>query len=93
MKRLIAIIGMLCTLALFTMGNKGCTVDDLLENQLVSEAVLTGPTMDGIADSLWDDVRSITTTLTVPNSSSFDDLYRGDQYELTMRSVYTDSDI
>ncbi|MCH8927910.1 MAG: hypothetical protein IIB39_04245 [Candidatus Marinimicrobia bacterium] len=69
----------------------GPTYDD---NALVSMSVTSAPTMDGNVDALWADARTLTfENVVVPNYSFFWSDYVGDTYNVTAKSVYTDTDI
>ena len=64
------------------------------EFSLVSSRVTAPPIMDGIADALWADARELVIAdVNVPSYYAFWDGYHGDTYGVTVKSVYTDTDV
>jgi hypothetical protein len=68
----------------------GCVIVD--PNELVSIFTKTPPTLDGQVDTVWNRAPETVVDVVVPNYSFFWDGYFGDSYQVTMRSLYTDSD-
>lgn len=63
------------------------------EGTLVSKKVSTGPVMDGTLDDSWQLAKSLEIPVVVPDYEHFDPIYFGKEYEVTLRSMYTDDDI
>ncbi len=78
----------------------GCTHDDqnldeyidgnvtVNQTDLVSKKVTAPPTIDGSIDAVWDDAVALKTTVKVPDANGRFQGYVGDQYNVTLRSVY-----
>jgi hypothetical protein len=87
----------IATLAVFWFS--GCSEDEIVapsydDNALVSAKVTSTPVLDGTVDALWADALTLTISdVTVPNYSFFWSEYVGDTYNVTAKSVYTDTDV
>lgn len=87
MKKTLLLIGLALVIFL-----SGCS-DKTPEDALVSKKVKTGPEMDGMLDDSWQLAKSLEIMVEVPEYEHFDEIYFGKKYDVTLRSVYTDSDI
>ncbi len=62
-------------------------------NELISIFTTIPPTLDGQVDTVWNRAPETVVDVVVPNYSFFWDGYFGDSYQVTMRSLYTASDV
>lgn len=70
----------------------GCS-KSIPENALVSRSIKEAPVLDGVVDDLWTKAKPLTVEVKVPSYSEFDKVYHGKEYSVSMKSLYTDSDI
>jgi Ethylbenzene dehydrogenase len=87
MKKAIVLLCIALTLFLQSCAEK------IPEGVLVSKSVKSGPVMDGKLDDSWQLAKSLEIPVEVPDYKHFAEMYHGKKYDVTLRSVYTDSDI
>lgn len=63
------------------------------EGALGSMSTKTVPKLDGMVDDVWDDAPALEVDVYVPQYPSFDSSYYKDAYEVSMKSLHTESDI
>lgn len=90
MKRFIFIAVLMISLSMtvFAGGAK-----DVPEGALGSIATKVAPKMDGMVDDVWDDAPALVVDAYVPQYPVFDSSYHKDAYEISMKSLHTDTDI
>ena len=87
---LVSVIAFLILPGLFANGSSDTKVP---EGTLASITVDTAPILDGQVDNLWADKPGLTINTVVPGYPYFDKVYKGDKYEVTVKSVHTNSEI
>lgn len=60
---------------------------------LISVKTDQEPVMDGKADEIWQEAPPLEVDVVVPSYPLFDEMYWGDKYHVTMRTVYTKENI
>jgi len=66
---------------------------DVPENALVAKEVKSAPKMDGKLDDAWQLATSLEIPVEVADYAEFAEMYHGNEYDVTMRAMYTDTDL
>ncbi|MCK5155416.1 MAG: hypothetical protein KAQ69_03215 [Spirochaetales bacterium] len=66
---------------------------DIPEDALVAKQVKSAPELDGRLDDAWQLAKSLEIPVEVADYAHFAELYRGKEYEVTLRAMYTDTDL
>ncbi len=82
------ILIVLLSVAMYAGGNK-----EVPEGALGSILTDTEPKMDGMVDDVWADAPSLDVEVYVPEYPVFDKSYYKDTYNVSMKSLHTDTDI
>ena len=90
MKR-ISLLSIILLISMATLFAKGGA--DVPEGALGSIKTTAAPTMDGAVDDLWANAPALEVEVYVPQYPVFDETYFKDTYQVSMQSLYTESDI
>lgn len=77
----------------FVMAAVLISCEQKAENGLISLKTEKLPVMDGKSEEVWDNAPGFTVGVHVPPYSGFDPVYHKKEYQVTMKSLYTEEDI